>query len=57
MEQIPSVAGSEYQDEGAAVDPLCLPHDPQRLKFQPRIKILCKFMVQNIRPYSIRPQP
>jgi len=35
MEQIPSVAGSEYQDEGAAVDPLCLPHDPQYLKSQP----------------------
>ena len=27
------VAGSFYTHEGAAVDPLCLPHDPQYLKF------------------------
>ena len=29
------VAGSLFTHEGAAVDPLCLPHDPQYLKFQP----------------------
>ena len=29
------VAGSAYEHEGAAVDPLCLPHDPQYLKYQP----------------------
>ena len=28
------VAGSEHHDEGAAVDPLCLPPNPQYLKYQ-----------------------
>ena len=30
------VAGSNYTHEGAAVNPLCLPLDPQYLKHQPR---------------------
>ena len=29
------MAGSDYRKEGAAVDPLCLPSNPQYLKYQP----------------------
>jgi len=46
------VAGSWYNDHGAAADPLCLPPDPQYLLYQSGYKILYTniiCMVQNIK--------
>ena len=43
------VAGSHYTHEGAAVDPLCLPPNPQYLNINLAIKIGSSCMEQNIK--------
>ena len=49
------MAGSDHNKEGAAVDPLCLPPDPQHLEYQPGYQNYAQLLGTEYQTYSPSP--